>query len=87
MAHIIPLPTSAPAPVVNPQRRGRFPRSITPIRRAQALRGTRAVLREEIQKQAEHLQSMRSLLGYAQEGYAAAQVELTNLHRTLERAR
>lgn len=86
MAIVIQLPTSAPTPVINPTRRGRFPRGIVSIHKARMLRGTRALLRAEIQKQAEHLQTIRSLMGYTHEEYAIAQVELANLHRTLERA-
>lgn len=81
MAVITHLPTAAVQPVINPSRRGRFPRGITAIWRGRDIRFQRLLQQEKASKAAEAVRSWASVMSFAQHEYGLAQNEVSRLNQ------
>lgn len=82
MAVITHLPTAAAAPVINPSRRGRFPRGITSIRKGIWLRANR-LAKSTLATDAQHdIAGWDRIIAIAQQKRAIAQSTLVNFANT-----
>lgn len=72
-APVIPLPTAARSPVVNPRRRGRYPRAVVPMYRARIAREVREW--EEQQRQDE-IERITAQVEHLRDFLAADQADL-----------
>ena len=64
LAPVIALPTAAPSPVINPPRRGRYPRGVTSIHRGTRIQVERA--RDEKYRSAE-IRANRNLMEHLED--------------------
>lgn len=78
-AAIIPLPGAAAVPVVQPRRRGRFPKVVTGIWQGRIKRGVLALTADELEAKArdyrEAVASMRDSIGFALHEAAAMEAQ------------
>jgi hypothetical protein len=81
VAIIITLPTAAKSPVINPRRRGRFPRGVSSIWTARVIRNRRATAQSATAKAAEEIRMWGRLISTAQAEYAAAQIRAAQLSK------
>ena len=80
MALIVHLPTAASSPIVNRQRRGRFPRGVTPIREGRLIRWRRE---DKLSLEIERLR-VASLNAF--DAYVSAQVDAHSRRGFIDRA-
>ena len=81
MATVTTLRTAAATPVINPRRKGRFPRGVVHISNAYLIRANRRIQSEATAKAIADVQGWANIISISLQKKAIAEVELERITR------